>query len=86
MLEFLRISIEPSVNNKEYPIAKNRNTYAKRQREQEKRQRADDKRIKRERKSSHLGTGENAPDTSSEAISQLISENLQESVKSSLSE
>ena len=31
-------------------IAKNRNTYAKRQREQEKKQRADDKRLKRERK------------------------------------
>jgi hypothetical protein len=31
-------------------IAKNRNTFAKRQREQEKKQRADDKRAKRERK------------------------------------
>jgi len=32
------------------PIARNRNTYAKRQREFEKKQRADDKRLKREQK------------------------------------
>lgn len=37
-------------SRKEYPIAKNRNTFAKQQREQEKRRRADDKRLKRARK------------------------------------
>jgi hypothetical protein len=36
--------------SREAIIAKNRNTYAKRQREQEKRQRADDKRAKKEHK------------------------------------
>lgn len=38
----------------EAPIAKNRNTYAKRQREQEKKERADRKRAKRDQKKEPL--------------------------------
>ncbi len=43
-------------------IAKNRNTYAKRQREQDKKQRADDKRAKREDK-------KEKPESTSETVS-----------------
>lgn len=39
-----------------FKIAKNRNTYAKRQREADKRQRADDKRNKREQKRTEPGS------------------------------
>lgn len=42
---------------REFPIAKNQNTYAKRQREQEKKQRADDKRAKRDRKKNGPDSG-----------------------------
>jgi hypothetical protein len=42
-------------------IAKNRNTYAKRQREQEKKQRADDKRLRRERKKEKQSTPLDSP-------------------------
>ena len=38
-------------------IAKNRNTFAKRQREQDKRQRSEDKRLKRERKTTMPDSG-----------------------------
>jgi hypothetical protein len=45
-----------------YQIAKNRNTYAKRQREQDQRQRAEDKRLKRERKLT-MPDSERVPET-----------------------
>jgi len=70
---------------KEYHIAKNRNTYAKRQREQEKRQRADDKRLKREKKMTHQGSGEYSAETASEMVSQPISENSDDSPEAGLS-
>ncbi len=52
------IHFDPSP--REPPIAKNRNTYAKRQREQEKKQRANDKRGKREQRKVAVNQPESA--------------------------